>query len=44
MKVYAFLYNSYIYKSAYSNETFHNTRKGAEMKVESYRAEKERKY
>ena len=44
MKVYAFLYNSCIYESAYATMSLHKTRKGAEMAMAFHKAEKEKEH
>jgi len=44
MTVYAFLYNSCIYESAYATMSLHTTRKGAEMAMEFHKAQKEKEH
>ena len=42
MTVYAFLYNSCIYESAFGVMSLHKTREGAEMAMEFHKAELEK--
>jgi hypothetical protein len=44
MIVYAFLYNSCIYESAFATMSLHKTRKGAEMAMEFHKAQKEKEH
>lgn len=44
MIVYAFLYNSCIYESAYATISLHKTKKGAEMAMQFHKAEKEKEH